>query len=224
LLLLLLGLSRRLLLLWLLLLILLWSFGLLGRFGVGLGLPSLHHLLELLLGWRGLVRIGAHELHEFRCAGIHRLGWLLLLWRSWRWRRWRYMLLLIELIRVMIVHLLTVLILLILVIVVVLVVTILLLSFIIVLLVLPVRVVVRVSLLRDLVDAHLEELILAHLLLQVAPSLLLVITIELLPCPRQVLVLRLLFALGTILRVARGLFVGVGQLRETPSALIDLEV
>ena len=48
----------------LLLLILLRSFGLLGRFGGELGLPSLHHLLELLLGWRRLVRVGAHELHE----------------------------------------------------------------------------------------------------------------------------------------------------------------
>ena len=134
------------------------------------------------------------------------------------------MLLLIELIRVMIVHLLTVLILLILVIVVVvLVLTILLLSLIIVLLVLTIRVVVRVSLFCNLVDAHLEELILAHLFLQVAPCLL-VIAIELLPRPRQVLVLRLLFALGTILRVARGLFVGVGKLREAPGALIDLEI
>lgn len=88
------------------------------------------------------------------------------------------MLLLIELIRVMIMHLLTVLILLILVIIVVLVLTILLLSFIIVLLILPVRVVVRVSLFSDLVDAHLKKLILAHLLLQFTPCLL-VIAIEL---------------------------------------------
>jgi hypothetical protein len=132
------------------------------------------------------------------------------------------MLLLIELIRIMIVHLLTILILMILV-VLMFTILLILLFFIIALLTLPVRVVVRVSVFSDLVKAHVQELILAHMILHVS-SCLLVITIELLPRPRLVLVLSLLFALGTILRVGRSLFVRVGQLRETATALVDLKV
>ena len=131
------------------------------------------------------------------------------------------MLLLIELIWVMIVHFVTIFILLILI---VLVLTILLmLFFIIVLFTLPVRVVVRVSLLGDLVDAHVHKLTFAHVFLHLTLCLV-VIIIELLPRTRLVLVLRLLFALGTILRVRRSLFVCVAQLREIAAAFVDLEV
>ena len=131
------------------------------------------------------------------------------------------MLLLIELIWVMIVHLVTILILLILI---VLVLTILMmLFFIIVLFTLPVRVVVRVSLLGDLVDAHVHKLTFAHVFQHVILCLL-VIIIQLLPRTRLVLVLSLLFALGTILRVGRCLFVCVAQLREIAAAFVDLEV